>query len=79
MERCISDRMMFPRILWMIPGQTLFIGGVIRIDLLEVNNLEEFFTLKLYMIYFDIFLFLLEYKFRKSTIFYNCKYAPTFN
>ena len=27
-----------PRIYWMEPGQTMFVSGLIRIDLLEVNN-----------------------------------------
>jgi hypothetical protein len=35
-EISVPDKMMLPRVLWMVPGQTLFIGGIIRIDLLEV-------------------------------------------
>jgi hypothetical protein len=27
-----------PRIYWMVPGQSLFVGGLMRIDLLEVKN-----------------------------------------
>ena len=31
---------MLPRVVWMVPGQTLFVGGIIRIDLLEVAEFE---------------------------------------
>lgn len=39
-----------PRVFWMKPGQTLFVGGLMRIDLLEVkmyikSNLKKIFNL----------------------------------
>lgn len=43
-----------PRVFWMKPGQTLFVGGLMRIDLLEVkmyikSNLKKIFNLVFFL------------------------------
>ena len=37
--------LLMPRVYWMVPGQSLLVGGLIRIDLLEVFNLYLSFIL----------------------------------
>ena len=35
-DNAIPQEFLMPRIVWMLPGQSFFVGGLIRIDLLEV-------------------------------------------
>lgn len=53
--------LIMPRVFWMVPGESLFVGGLIRIDLLEVIN-----NFSYYHISYKVLLSSVKYKSTKD-------------